>query len=71
MGRAPRATVRAESQTARYVAAMTPAQASTALRGRPTVPVIKASIHAVKELHASCLARDIPAAMARPCDNGG
>ena len=50
---------------------MTPEQAISQLRGRPVVAVTKASIHAVKELHQTCLRNDIPAAMRRPCAPGG
>jgi|GEM_PF-2487979 len=46
---------------------MTPEQAVAALRGRRTRAVTKASIHSIKELHTLCLARGIPAVMARPC----
>ncbi len=50
---------------------MTPEQAVEVLRNRPTVPVIKASIHRVKELHATCLDYGIAAAMVRPCRRDG
>lgn len=50
---------------------MTPSQATEALRGRPTVPVIRSSIHSVKELYGTCLSAGIPAAMRRPCVPGG
>ncbi|MCO4772133.1 MAG: hypothetical protein KDA24_19020 [Deltaproteobacteria bacterium] len=50
---------------------MTPNQAIEALRGRRTVPVTRGSIRSVKELHDQCLSREIPAAMRRPCVDGG
>ncbi len=50
---------------------MTPEHASHILRGRKTVPVMQASIRAVKELHTKCLEQGIAAAMARPCTKGG
>ncbi len=51
---------------------MTPDQAAVALRGRPVVPVMYATIHAVKEMHAEALSHGIPAAMRRRCtDSGG
>lgn len=51
---------------------MTPEQAIQTLQGRRTVPVIEASIRAVKELHARCLSHGIAAAIVRPpkCDSG-
>ncbi len=50
---------------------MTPDQATHALRGARTVPVLHASISAVKELHAACLEHGVAAAMVRPPAKGG
>lgn len=50
---------------------MTPEQALTKLRGRPVVPVTRGSLQSIKDLHADCLRRDIPATMRRPCGPGG
>jgi hypothetical protein len=50
---------------------MTPEQAGFVLRDRATVPVLKAGIRDVKELHARCLDHGIAAAMVRPCRRDG
>ena len=50
---------------------MTSQEAQQILAGRPTVPVLEASLNSVKEMHALCLKHGIAAAMVRPKRKGG
>ncbi|MEL6183445.1 MAG: hypothetical protein AAFU79_02395 [Myxococcota bacterium] len=54
-----------------YTSLVTPEDALEELRGRALVPVARASVDAMKALHADCLRHDVPAALRRPPEPGG